>query len=303
MQFDVITLVNYGDIAIIGINQGDKKMNRYTLEQMLRKVSRMIGNDHLQNPTYQDSVEVGETISFVAKSADDTYGGMKIRFVKIDDSLWEELEEIPSPHRGANVTIKDRHGVVLHQTASDTLRFADLSGLNLTESRLLDEDLTSSDLSYANLNGAIFEQCILHGINLEHAKLSGSKMGRQSLFRAKMDFADMSGVDLSRGNITLTSAVCADFGNANLDHAGVDDTNMDGARLVNASFKSAWIDGVNFANADLTGANFEFATIRATTFPKATLKNVRFYKTEFIGVNLDGVDLSECNIAGATFAD
>ncbi len=102
-------------------------------------------------------------------------------------------------------------------------------GCDLTEARLMREDLHEADLSGADLSGANLFRTDLSNAVLEGAILSGA-----NLLQTVLREANLREADLSNGRLIGAKLQEADLTGANLDNA-----NLSGARLTGA----IWIDG------------------------------------------------------------
>ncbi|MEL8055773.1 MAG: pentapeptide repeat-containing protein [Pseudomonadota bacterium] len=90
------------------------------------------------------------------------------------------------------------------------MAYRDISGTNLSESRLRQSDLSlttlegvnlsGSDLSIANLFGARLNRCNLSGADLKSAAAVGTYFGSSNLSGTDLKGANLSGADLSRAS-------------------------------------------------------------------------------------------------------
>jgi uncharacterized protein YjbI with pentapeptide repeats len=128
-----------------------------------------------------------------------------------------------------------------------TFYSANFSRTDLSEARLLETSMYfGSDLTDADLRGAIIANARLDGITLTGADARGAILAGSSVE------GDLSGVDM-RG----TDLRGAYFGAA---------TDWTGAKLQNADLRNAHVDGSTIAKADLTGAVYNDKTIFPVDF-------------------------------------
>ena len=136
------------------------------------------------------------------------------------------------------------------------LRFANLSGADLSDADLRCANLSGANLSDANLSDADLRFANLSGVNLSDAYLSGVNLRDANLRCANLSDADLSGADLR----------FADLRAANLYGA-----NLSGADLYGANLSDADLRGANLSDADLRGANLSDADLRGATYDKTSL--------------------------------
>jgi hypothetical protein len=96
-----------------------------------------------------------------------------------------------------------------------------------------------ADLSSANLSGADLSRADLSGAYLSGADLSGANLSGAYLYGADLSRADLSGANLSR---------------ADLSGAYLSGANLSGANLSGADLSGANLSGANLSGADLSGA-------------------------------------------------
>lgn len=140
--------------------------------------------------------------------------------------------------------------------------------LPLGEAVLSYTDLSFSDLTQVNLQGAK-----LHATHLTEANMEASH-----LEWADLSNSQMQGVNLFQAN--LIGSIMTD---SNLEKANLEEATLNGAVLQNANLAEA-----NLARADLNWADFSQANLR-----QANLKQARLGWAKLTGANLDGADLTE----------
>jgi uncharacterized protein YjbI with pentapeptide repeats len=144
---------------------------------------------------------------------------------------------------------------------------------------LRDADLRGADLSYADLGRAFAKPNA--GEKLTHPKIISKWI------RADLTGANLAGAKLL--NSTLEGAL--------LVGATVDGARMDGTRLTGAFMQGARLLGAHLIDADLTEANLEDADFSEAILTNvilhgAGLSGAVFDHADFLGVTLNGVDLS-----------
>ena len=136
---------------------------------------------------------------------------------------------------------------------------ADLSGSKLLqvtayyacfgEAKLMNVDLTGSNLYLANLQGANLYGANLKRANLKRVNLEGANLEGANLERAKLEGANLRGANLEGVNLE----------GANLERANLQGANLQGAKLKGAELEGAELEGAKLEGAKLHGANLERA--------------------------------------------
>lgn len=116
---------------------------------------------------------------------------------------------------------------------------ANLVGIVMSRSKLIEADFCQCDLTGASFQGANLSQAKLNGANLRE-----SKMQRAILIKADLGGALMIGADLREANLQSAYMSKADLSGANLS----------GANLKGAYLSQANLNGTNLCGADLKGA-------------------------------------------------
>ncbi|MEH1937710.1 MAG: pentapeptide repeat-containing protein [Nostoc sp.] len=148
-----------------------------------------------------------------------------------------------------NFSGSDLRGVTLNiidkEIKSLDLREIILKGSNLTAIILsrLKVDLTGSDLSNCNLQGAILHSC-------------------------RLDQCNFSNSDLRRANLQSSSCRGSDFIQAKLQTTGSASGDFTASNFTKANFRSSDVAG-NFSQANFCGSNFHKATLHHFDSPQA----------------------------------
>lgn len=139
-------------------------------------------------------------------------------------------------------------------------RDVSLAGADLSEMDLDDANFLLTDLTRANLSGAL-------------------------LRRAHMKYADLTEADLT---------------DANLEHVSARQAVFDRARAVGANFSVATLRRASFAGADLTGARFHRAYLRQVSLEGATLKGAWMRFATLEKARCQGTDFTDADLRYAS---
>lgn len=154
---------------------------------------------------------------------------------------------------------------------------ADLSGAYLSDAKLVMANLTRANLFKADLCKA----------DLSTATLAGAKLSQASLFGAKLTDADLTKANLSRATLSK----------ANLAGANLSKATLIGANLFEANLWEANLETANFTDANLSGTNLTEANLSAAIFHQCHIGY-----TEFVNVDLSGVqDLETVKHIGPSY--
>ena len=164
----------------------------------------------------------------------------------------------------------------------------DLRGANLSETQILNADLSNAMFHHANLSAVHFTRTNLAGTYFLGADLSNARFWDVNFtVRTSFEFANLSGTILQDAEMAEISFNYVDLSGAVLTRA-----NLSGAR-----FQYAKLIGVLLERANLAGTLFLEADLSGSIFVEANLSN-----TEFIAVDLTGARLSDVNLSGAQFS-
>ena len=153
----------------------------------------------------------------------------------------DELSEILEKHKRWLLDEKDGEQA--------TLRYANLSGANLSGA-----DLRRADLSGANLSGADLRRADLSDATLSDATLYGADLSDATLRYANLRYANLSGADLSGADLSDATLYCANLSGANLRHANLRSADLRRADLRGADLRRADLRGAVFANNEVMSA-------------------------------------------------
>ncbi|MBD2033906.1 pentapeptide repeat-containing protein [Leptolyngbya sp. FACHB-321] len=127
-------------------------------------------------------------------------------------------------------------------------------------------NLQRTNLSRANLNGAILINANLNVAHLSRANFRGANLNGANLRGAILRGADLINANLSRADLIDANLIGAILINANLNVAHLSRANLNGAKLINAdligaNLSRANLNGVKLINAKLNGANLNGANL------------------------------------------
>lgn len=193
--------------------------------------------------------------------------------------------------------------------AIKNLRFAQLSGMQMSNAWLEGASLEGANLEHANL-----ENADLTNANLMNAKLSGTNLKNVTLNDTHLEQADLKKVHLEHtvmangsegiqlNNYDLTEAHLED---ADLTKADLGGANLTGAYLQNAMMENANLTGATLTNANLTGAFlryaiFENATLEFAHLEKTKLANANFENATIIKASLINTELTRANLTNSS---
>ena len=125
---------------------------------------------------------------------------------------------------------------------------AELSSANLSEA-----DLRGADLGYAIMSGTNLNHADLRHTNLSDADMSNADLSHADMSNADMSYANLSGAELIYADLRHTDMTGADLGYANLSYADLSGANLSGANLSFADLTGANLRGANLIDADLSG--------------------------------------------------
>jgi uncharacterized protein YjbI with pentapeptide repeats len=148
-----------------------------------------------------------------------------------------------------------------------------LSGSDFTRAKLVETDLSYTDLRDSNFTGADFTK---------------AKLARAWLAGAHAEKAVFEKIEAYRAGFQSISADGASFAGAELQRA-----NFTGAALKGVSFEKAELSRVIFDQAVLTGVNFASANLARADLTKAVFQGPLDFTSAFLSLTrLEGVDLS-----------
>lgn len=215
--------------------------------------------------------------------------------------------------RGANLSrAKVSDSFIVQTDMTDCiLRQAKFIRANLSLSNLTGCDLEGADFTDANLSGAIFHGAVLAGATLDNADFTGA-----DLIGAIFDNVDLTKVDLSKAE-TLKSLDSMDrsLKQVIMDHMKwVASNGKEGVRAVLSKFDLSGQDlskvnlaaadlsfcqltGADLSRSDLIMADLSYADLRAARLTRADLRGAKLARANLKGADMTGVVMTAVNIS------
>jgi uncharacterized protein YjbI with pentapeptide repeats len=179
----------------------------------------------------------------------------------------------------------------------------DLSGCNLTGATITNRAFSNiavnaaTTFTNANLSGSDFRNTRwgsagpnLSSADLSHANLQGVSFSGYTLTGANMSGADLSGADFSN----------AELSGANLQSADLTNCNFSGAHMSGADLRGTTLGACAFNGADLSNASMQALDYsHGVTFAQTNLAGARLDSSNTAG----GTDFRTANLAGASLAN
>ena len=168
-----------------------------------------------------------------------------------------------------------------------------LSGGNLLQASLSNNDLTGADLSGTNLLNAWLESTCLVKADLDGA----------NMFQTRLKSADLRGASLAGANVFQS-----DFSEVDLNGVEMPGINAPEACFFKADLREADISGailgyINGIDADFSGARLRGSILTYSVLTGAVFVNADLRETDFTGAYIDGADFTGADLTGATWVD
>ena len=171
-----------------------------------------------------------------------------------------------------------------------SLRFMQLSGLDLSFRNLIDADLSAS----------ILEGCRMVRTKLDRASLFGCDLRKVDMRQASLVRADLRGACLRGANLAQADLTQADFreGQIAIPHP------RKGLETMRHETRQGEADEVNFSGATLDGSRFEGVSAFKADFSDCSLRGAKLSganlkEANLVGAILDGADVKGANLEGA----
>ena len=128
------------------------------------------------------------------------------------------------------------------------------------------QDYSKASLSSANLTGIVMSRSKLVEADFCHCELSGSSFQGANLSQAKLNSANLREAKMQRAilikcDLGSASLILADLREANLQSAYMSKTDLSGANLSGANLKGAYLSQANLNGTNLCGADLKGAKI------------------------------------------
>jgi len=197
--------------------------------------------------------------------------------------------------------------VTMEQTMVD-LSWADLSETFLIQVNLSGANLRMTDLREVILYQADLRGAALSGANMEKADLIAADLTGAELVKTTLKGGLLLGTDLSEALLMGANLEDANLTLAKLIGSRLEKAVLSGADLTSADLSNAilsdevWLvdtklEGANLTKADLNGAYMNGARLNGATLRDADLRNAAL-----LGADLSGADLSGANLSNAIAA-
>ncbi len=157
-------------------------------------------------------------------------------------------------------------------------------------------DLTTINLSGADLHRANLSGADLHRANLSGADLSNANLEDANLVYTNLYDANLSNVNLLRANLSLTILYKADLHRATLQEANLDRANLSNANLSKANLSFASLRWSNLSYANLSGADLSNTDLFCSFLILTDLSDAKLYSANLSYANLSGANLSNANL-------
>jgi uncharacterized protein YjbI with pentapeptide repeats len=172
---------------------------------------------------------------------------------------------------GANLRRADLGGANLRRTS---LRWAKLTGADLSKTDLSEATLREADLFKADLRGANLSRAYLPAAYLSRAKLAKACLAKASLAKATLRGADLREADLSEATLLGVTLSEADLRGANLSRSDLQNATLVDTNLVDADLTGCRVYGIAAWDLDLEGATQKDLIITKKGEPEITVDNL-----------------------------
>ena len=215
--------------------------------------------------------------------------------------------------RGADMTgAKVSDSMIVQTDMTDCiLRNAKFIRTNLSLSNLTGCDLEGADFTDANLSGAIFHGAVFNHTNLSNADLSGADLvgaifDNMDLTKVNLDVAYLAkrveDLDISLQEIVLLHARWVDSNGSDGARAVFSKTDLtgkdlSGVNLAASDMSFAILQKVNFSRSELLMADLSFADLRGAEMARSDLRGIKLTRANLVGANMVGALLGEVVIS------
>jgi len=216
-------------------------------------------------------------------------GGSPITDYRIETSKnsggWEPIADSVSSSTSAKAAVENGWTYRFRVSAVNAIGVGAPSGV------------TAELLPHDCIPGAIknLSRCVFTGADLSDTDLSGSEL----------QGANFTGANLSGADLTYTRAHHANFTEANLANARAPWSDLTGAVLAGAVLRQADVHAGNLkdadlTNADLTGALLDQASLVGTNLAGSDLHAANLTQTQTRGAHVEAADLSSAILMGVS---
>ena len=230
--------------------------------------------------------------------------------------VWNEWREenyqlIEPDLSGINLTECDLQGAFLDGTnfQKTNLSRANIRNARLNRTVLTETVLIGANLDGTSLSGVDLRSTILTNASLCGACLSGSNLMGLNLRATRLERVNLNGAELSGSNLSELKLY-----NVDLSAAKLNGTDLRGADLSGANLLSADLTRANLVGANLQGSNLVRASLHQTIIDQTTVLNQKwifvwtvvnklYASKDFRGLDLRGVNFSNCELQGVDFSE
>lgn len=147
---------------------------------------------------------------------------------------------------------------------------------------LIDKDLSYRPLKYALLSGTDLTRANLTQADLSASHADYAKFHQIQAELTKFSFSILIGAEFIQAHLHHAKFISSFLLLAKFDQAHLTGAVFHSAELRKASFKNAYLKGASFELADLSQANFEGADLLGADFTHANIKGANFSNTKHI---------------------
>jgi len=186
-----------------------------------------------------------------------------------------------------------------------------LQGITQLNPGLKIKDLTTADLKYANLSGWDLTDVDFTNADLTGATLSNCILNSAKFIGANLSGADLSGVTAIGTDFTSASLYSADMSKSNFTSAIFTGTGLAGANINSSNFSKATIislltamDQASTQSKTIVNSKNVTITLKPRTGEKVLYLDLRgqtLNNVNFNSANLEGINLSNCVLNNVDF--
>lgn len=219
--------------------------------------------------------------------------------------------------RGANMSgARVSNSFIVQTDMTDcNLRNAKFIRANLSLSNMTGCNLEGADFSEANLSGAIFHGASFNGTLLDHADLSGADLigavfdnmdfSKVNLGDAKVaqsiDKLDKSIKQIIRDHVEWVATNGKKGDRADLSKTDLSRMDLSSVNLSAADLSYAVMPAVNLSRSEMIMADMSYADLRGANLDRAVLRGIKLARATLDGASLVGVDLGPSSIDQSGF--
>ena len=190
----------------------------------------------------------------------------------------------------------------------------DFSGMNLT----------GTDLSEMNLQGANFREALLESADLSRAHLDGADFSGAVLVRAQLAEASFANAKFNEANLSLAKGMKTSFAGAEFDNTTMMDAVFEQCNFTGAHCKQLQLlklpqipeeeemptseielpsEGVRFIDCWFNGAKLDNVVLMGLALQRVSFDNALFRKAVFLQCSLEQVSFAEATFESGAFVE